>query len=497
MILTADIGTTALKISLFDGADSLLASEAEEYHIQTSAQGRLEFAPHKYWEIFCRCTVRCCEKTGRPLSRIEKIVVTTQGETLFPVDESGHPLHPAVVWLDSRARDEANWISARVEAETFYLFTGIVDCDPTCPLCKLLWFKQHLPEIYEKTYRFFLLEDYFLFQLTGRFVTEKSLLSTTGYFDLQKDAIWTDILELCGLDPAKIPEPLDCGAEVGFVQESLCREMGFSPHAVVYAGAMDQVCAALGAGNIQPGILTENTGTALVLGTVCDRSALRSGPRLTVYRHAFAGGCLAMPICMTGGLFLKWFKDEFCAPEAEQARIQGVSVYSLLDRAALQSPPLSKGLIAFPYLNGCLQPCHCPQAKGVFLGFGLEHTRGDFVRSILESVGYMLRENLELLRQKTAAPIRQIRSCGGGGNSELWCQIKADILNLPLQVPAIHETTSRGAALLAQYPRIQDAPPPLPKTSFYPRANEVSLYQQGYRQYQLCADTLYSLFQKS
>lgn len=493
-ILTADFGTTSLKMSIYDGNLQNIAKVTEEYQLLYSFKGSIEFYAEEYWNIFCRCTFAVCKKANLSPQLINRIVCTTQGETLIPVSESGTPLSNAIVWLDTRAKEQANSIYQMISEDTFFTHTGISVCDATCPLCKILWIKENRPEIYQKTRYFLLLEDYLLFRLTGRFITEKSLLSTTGYFDIYHDRLWEEILISCNLDVNKFPEVTECGSYVGPPSESCCSQLGLSRNASVYTGAMDQVCAAVGAGNIIPGILTENIGTAMVLGATAKRHILEVTPHLTVYRHAFSGRYLVMPVCRTGGMFLNWFKEQFCTSEQTLADKSGASVFQLMDKAAGNSPPLSKGLIAIPYLDGSLQPYYLPSAKGTFFHFGLEHTRGDFIRSILESIGYMLRENIDLMENCLDSPIRKIYSSGGGSRSNIWCQIKANITNLPLYIPADNELTSVGAAQLALQKNIEDIEAVPFAHQFLPEQNLVPVYQQGYEQYQLLLQTLAPLF---
>lgn len=493
-ILIADFGTTSLKMSIYNDKLQNISKVSEDYQLLYPFEGWIEFPADKYWKIFCRCAVSVCRKADLSPKQISRIICTTQGETLIPVSSQGEPLSNAIVWLDTRAQKQAEYVRSTLSSTSFYLHTGISVCDATCPLCKLLWIKENRPEVYQKTSYFLLLEDYLLFRLTGRFLTEKSLLSTTGYFDIYHDIIWEEALLACDLDVNKFPDIVECGVPVGAPSDDACYQLGLSKSTIIHAGAMDQVCAAVGAGNVTAGILTENTGTAMVLGATASRSILETIPHLTVYRHAFSGGYLVMPVCRTGGMFLNWFKNQFCFQEQTQAEKTGTSVFHILDKAASDSPPLSKGLISIPYLDGSLQP-HClPDAKGIFFGFGLENTRSDFIRSILESIGYMLRENVELIQEKLPCPIKKIYSSGGGSRSDIWCQIKANITNLPVYVPVDNELTSVGAARLVLDSEIDKITPASSSRQFFPEQNLVSEYQKGYQQYQTLVRTVSPLF---
>lgn len=479
-ILTADFGTTSLKVSVFNPELRCLSRSQQEYALSTTPEGYLEFAPESYWTLLCNGIRACCAALPEH-EAVDSIVLTTQGETLIAVDRDGVPLRNAIVWLDSRAEQEATAVRSLTSAGEFYRHTGISNCDATCPICKVLWLKAHEPEVYAETHRLLLLEDYLIFRLTGLFVSEKALMSTTGYYDIYHDGIWSSLLERCGLDTDRFPKVMECGTAVAHLTQEAATAVNLPLSVTVYTGAMDQVCASIGAGVTAPGVLSENTGTAMVLGAVTDRTALESQPYVTVYRHAYPNTYLLMPICMTGGIFLKWFKDEFCFSEQQRAGAECVNVYSLLDRLAEKSPAGSRGLFALPYLNGSSQPQLLPNNSGVFYGIGLSHTRGDFVRCILEAVGYMLLENIALIEEKTGTKIRQVYSCGGGSQSNLWCQIKADILNRPVIRPQETELTSLGAAMLVLGRRVPVST--VAPCVFTPDSELRACYEQAYHKY--------------
>ncbi|MEG0864505.1 MAG: FGGY family carbohydrate kinase, partial [Clostridia bacterium] len=179
-MMIIDIGTTAVKMSIYDEDLALLRDATIEYQLITGENAIAEFDAEDYWRHVCTLAQRL------EVSKLQVagICVTTQGETLIAVDAAGKPLCNALVWLDGRAVSQGEKITKAVGTEAFYLATGIPECNGLCPVSKLLWFKEERPMLYERTAYFLLLEDFILFRLTGRFVTEKSLLTTTGYFHL-------------------------------------------------------------------------------------------------------------------------------------------------------------------------------------------------------------------------------------------------------------------------------------------------------------------------
>ena len=490
MILTFDIGTTAVKASLFDESLSCLASASDEYRLLTERSGEVELDPETYWRGMKSCVARLLEMRPEARDAVRGIGITTQGETLIPVDERGRALRRAIVWLDGRAAQEGARIRSLFGEAEFYARTGIPDCNGLCPVSKLLWLKDREGELYRATRKFLLLEDYVIFRLTGRFVTEKSLLSTTGYFDIAEDRLWDGMLSRIGVDAGKIPEALECGSVVGTILPGVAEELGLGPGASVVTCAMDQTAGAVGADNIEAGCMAETTGTALSIAVSCRSPDLRHPSRLTVYRHAFKGGYLYMPICMTAGIVLKWFKDEFCPDLIAEAAQKGASVYDLMSEEAGTAPAGSSGLLLLPYFAGVTQPDNNPAAKGVFFGVGLDTKRRQFIRAIFESVAFMLRENLELLESVTGQRVETIRSLGGGSKSGLWSQIKADVTGKTITTMAESECASLGAAILVavalgRYPslaaaaRISNGA----KASYSPSPEGQAAYGKGYVRY--------------
>lgn len=491
LILTFDLGTTSVKTCIFSRELRILGSSTLEYQLVTPAPGIVELPPEVYWDTICRGIRLAAQDAKVSLKDIRAVSISTQGETLIPVDESGAPLHNALVWLDERAHTEAAQITEHFDAETFYAHTGISECTGYCPVSKLLWFRRNEPAVYERAYKFLLLEDFVIQRLTGQFVTEKSLLCTTGYFDILADAYWQELLDTMQLDEKKLPQALECGSVVGHVLPEVAEMLGLSPEAVVITAAMDQTAAAVGAGNLMPGIVTETTGTAMCIGATADQPDMHHPARINVYRHIYPGKYLLLPVCMTAGMVFKWFKDAFCQEEARQAAETGVSVYDLLGAQAASAVPGANGLTLLPYFTGVIQPDNDPNARGVFFGVGLDTGKPEFVRAIFEGIAYMLRENLALIEAVDGQKVTGVRSLGGGSKSQIWRQIKADVCGVDISAMTETECTSLGAAILAAvalgyYPdaasaaRVGNAL----ASTLAPEADKKALYDQGFARYQ-------------
>lgn len=500
-LLTLDIGTTSVKISIFDQNLNLISCSNEEYQLITQGVSIVELEAEKYWQAVKNGIYNAIEQGGVERSEIAAVTATTQGETLIPVDHMGNALRNAIVWLDGRASKESNYISGKFDSKSFYAVTGIGECTGFCPVSKIMWIKNNEPEIYKQTYKFMLLEDYIIMKLTGRFVTEKSLICSTGYFDIIRDCLWDEILDYIGVSPDKIPDILECGTVVAALSSLAVDELGFSINTVVATGAMDQTAGAVGAGNLVPGMVTETTGTALCIGATTDCPDLNHPARVVIYRHIYPGKYLIIPISMTAGIVLKWFKDEFCYKEILESQNQDRSVYELFDKIVQEAPPMSNGLILVPYFTGVIQPDNNPYAKGIFFGVGLDTKKQHFLRSIFEAIAFMLRENIELIESVSGESISEVRSLGGGSKSWIWRKIKADISGKKIACMEIPECTSLGAAILGgvavgMFSDAKHAAQLANRVKDYVQPDESlkDLYNKGYQKYREIYNRLKSLF---
>jgi hypothetical protein len=189
-ILSVDLGTTAVKTCLVDARGSLLATATREYRLETPFPEAVEVDPEVYWHAFRDGVAELLDRTAVDPREIRALGVSAQGETLICADAAGRPIRPAIVWLDNRAHEEAGLLTAEFGDEAAYRITGQVSFVPTWPAAKLLWLRRHEPGTFARSERFLLIEDWFIARLTGRFVCEGSLVTSTMYWDLTTRGWW-------------------------------------------------------------------------------------------------------------------------------------------------------------------------------------------------------------------------------------------------------------------------------------------------------------------
>ena len=417
-LLGIDFGTTSVKAVLFDEKLREIASSTEDYTVKTSGN-IVELEPLKYWSLLKNALANV-EKTAK----VDALAIDTQCETLILTDENGEPVRDAIVWLDNRAEEEARIIEEHFGRKKVYEVTGQPEITATWPASKLLWVKHNEPEVWAKTKKIFLLEDYLLYKLTGEFVTEKTLQSSTIYFDINTSEYWDEMLSFIGVEKEMLPALMDSGKYVGEYN-------GIK----VNTSAMDQVAGAIGAGVIEKGICSVMTGTTMAIYLPTDSVPEFKEDSFVPCHYSFDGSYALLSWSPTAGMALKWFKEAFL-PEVS---------FKDLDALAEKVSVGSDGVTFLPYLCGSTMPKYNPDARGSFTGLTPEHNTAHFVRSIMESVACMLKSNLDYL----GTDVDEIRVMGGGAKSPLWCNMKADITKKRLITLKNKETACLGAAILA------------------------------------------------
>ena len=415
-LMGIDVGTTSVKTAVFDQTLKSVCSSSVDYTLETHGD-MVEFEAEKYWDIV-KGELDALEVD------VSALAIDTQCETLILTDEKGAPVRKAIVWLDNRATKEAETIEKHFGREKVYTVTGQPEITATWPACKLLWVKRNEPEIWQKTKKIFLLEDYLLYKLTGKFVTEKTLQSSTIYFDINNAYWWKEMLDFIGVSQDMLPALLDSGEYVGDYR-------GIK----VVTGAMDQVSGAIGAGVVKKGIVSEMTGTTMVVFSPCDTVPPFKADSIIPCHYNYDGKYCLLTWSSTAGMALKWFRNALCEDYS----------FRELDELAEKVAVGCDGLTFLPYLCGSTMPKYNPNARGSFTGLTPEHTRGHFVRSIMESIACTLKENLDYL----GLDVSEIRAMGGGANSPLWCQMKADMTGKTLVTLQNGETACLGGAILA------------------------------------------------
>ncbi|MCE5265553.1 MAG: hypothetical protein LLG97_18755 [Deltaproteobacteria bacterium] len=501
LILSVDLGTTAIKVAIFDISGELKALSTQEYSLITPAPAVVEGDVKTYWESFKMGILELKTKCSFSAESVRAVGISAQGETLFFLDKNGAPLRNAIVWMDNRALAEAESLTAEFTNEACYKVTGQVSFDPCWPAAKILWLRKNEPELFQKTATFALIEDYFIYRLTGKLVSEGSLLCSTVYWDITTKQWWKEMLSFLQISESQLPEIREPGEPIGSILQEVAAELGLSPGTIVCTGALDQAAGAIGVGNISEGIFSENIGAALAICSPVRKPIFHKNRIMPIHYFGIPDMYM-MHSFTTGGMVLRWFRDAFCDMEKGVGAMIGSDSYDLLGKEVATVPAGCEGLIMLPHLNGSMAPDVNPLARGVFYGFTLKHQKPHFIRAIMESLGYLVRRNIEALGN-IGIEVGEIRSLGGGSRSTVWNQIKADITGRPLVTMQCAEAASLGAAILAGkaagiYANVGDACEKMIRTAqrFDPNPTCRGIYDRDYERFKQLFHDLAGLFGK-
>jgi xylulokinase len=413
-----DVGTTGVKAIAISPDGDVIAAAEREYPLSTPRSGWAEQDPEDWW--------RASEAALGELPAATAIGLSGQMHGLVALDSADRVLRPAILWNDQRTAAECAEIEERVGLKRLIGLTGNRAL-PGFTAPKLLWLRKHEPEIYERIAYVLLPKDYVRMRLTGERAIDVADASGTLLFDVAHRRWSDELLEVLELPREWLPRALESPEVSGETADGV----------PVAAGAGDQSAAALGVGVDGPGPVSVVLGTSGVVFAALPGFAADPEARVHAFCHAVPGGWHAMGVMLSAAGSLRWFRDA-----------SGGAEYDELLAEAARWEPGAEGMLFQPYLAGERTPHADPDARGAFTGLQLRHDRGALTRAVLEGVAYGLRDSLELVRELGVEP-EVGRASGGGARSDLWLEIVASVLGIPLERTAATEGSAYGAALLA------------------------------------------------
>ncbi|MDO4630104.1 MAG: xylulokinase [Planctomycetia bacterium] len=436
-LLAHDLGTSGNKATLYSTDGKLVASRTWSYDLFISHGNWAEQSAHDWWRAVCETT----KELVSTVNPGEIVVVSFSGQMMgcLCVDKDSEPLANSLIWADLRSVEEEKFLRTKISEEEFYRITGH-RMSPAYGGFKFMWMKKHFPEIYARTYKTLNAKDYILLKLTGKYVTDYSDASSICLMDLNT-MDWSDtILDLAGLDRAKMPELHRSTDVIGKVTREAASETGLLEGTPVVCGGGDGACAAVGSACIREGVANCCLGTSSWI-SISSPTPIYD-PKMTTFNfaHIVPGYVMPTGTMQCGGGSLDWAVKTLCKDADD------VTIYAAIQEEVLASPPGAKGLIFLPYLIGERSPRWDTNAKGAFIGLTLEHTRGDMIRAVMEGVAMNLDLVLKVFTARTA--INQLTAIGGGARNDVWLQIFADVFGVPMMKPNhLESATSMGAAI--------------------------------------------------
>ncbi len=438
LLLGIDISTTATKALLMNDEGAVVAVASNPHSLQTPAPLWSEQDPAEWWVATQKSIRQALDKAGVSGDDVAGVGLTGQMHGLVLLDTEGTVLRPAMLWNDGRASDECDWIreqlglDALVEATGNNAFAGF-----TAP--KLLWVRNHEPEVYAQVAQVLLPKDYVRYCLTNAYATDRAGAGGTLLLDLQTRDWSKKVLDTLDIPAGWLPATHEGPEVTGTISPEAAAATGLRQGTPVVGGGGDQAAQAVGVGASRPGVMALTVGTSGVVFAPTDNAVTAPNGTAHSFPHAVPGRWHLMGVMLSAAGSLRWYHDTF-APD--------MSYDDLLAEAA-DVPPGADGVFFLPYLSGERTPHANPHATGVFFGLTLRHGRGHITRAVLEGVAFGLKDNLTLLREAGVPAPTELRVSGGGARSPLWQQILADVLGAPLLAPQTTEGAAYGAALLA------------------------------------------------
>ncbi|MFQ5807307.1 MAG: xylulokinase [Phycisphaerae bacterium] len=446
-LLGIDVGTTGSKALLIDVSGHLVAETTTEYPMSTPRPLWAEQDPTQWWSATAASIRRVLEQSGADPEQIAGLGLTGQMHGLVLLDGKGDVLRPCIMWNDQRTGEQCTAITERVGTKRLLELTG----NPVLPgftAPKLVWVRENEPETYRKTTHVLLPKDYVRYRLTGEFFSEVSDASGTSMFDVGRRQ-WSDEM-LAALDVPRewLPEVTESPVASAKVNAAAAKDAGLSAGTPVVGGGGDQAAQAIGSGIVNEGLVSVTLGTSGVVFAASDSYRIEPQGRLHAFCHAVPGKWHLMGVMLSAAGSFRWYRDTLGDTEVARAKQENCDPYDLLTTSAASVKPGCEGLLFLPYLTGERTPHPDPNARGVFFGLTLRHTKAHLTRAVLEGVTYGLRDSLELMRN-LGISIAQVRASGGGARSQLWRQILADVFGIEIVTLNVTQGAAYGAALLA------------------------------------------------
>ncbi len=432
MYIGVDLGSTNIKAAVYDRDFQLIDRQScPVTYIREN--GFVEFDGESYCRNLLALIAGLVEKNG--ISHVRQIAFTGQAESLLALDRAGKPLMNAISWMDERSQEECRQLEEQFTPQICERITGQMAVLPTWPATKILWLKNHRPQIYANAGCYMLLKDYIVYCLTGKKLADMSIATFSFYFDIYNKVYWQEMLDAIGISQRQLPQLCEPCTVAGPLLPEMAKQLGLGQDTLVNVGTLDHFAGMIGTGNIAPGGITLSTGTVMALATMSD-GKIGKNSGMTMHYGFLPDTHVMLPVAESGGVSLEWFRRT-CMADTD---------YDTMNQTLAQRA--ENELLFLPYLVGTNAPEFDAGASGVFWGLRQEHDAIDMVGAVMEGVSFVLRKNCEHIAQK-GIKLSSVIATGGGAKSAYWCQLHADITGLPVSIPEEKEAACLGAAMVA------------------------------------------------
>lgn len=461
LILAIDLGTSSMKVALITVSGKVLGWEVEPIQLHVTPDGGAEQSPNEWWGAFLSAAQSLLARNPAAATRVVAISSSTQGEGTVPVDKNGNALGNAILWMDMRgALHLKKQLGGLVNIDGaalgkvlhfIQLTGGMPSMTGKDPAGHILFIRDTQPEIYAKTHKFLNVLDYLNLRLTGRFVaTFDSILTSwvTDNRDPNHVHYNTSLAAGLGLDTAKLPEIVKCADVIGTLKADVAEALGLSRDVKVVAGSIDNTAAAIGAGTVEDYAMHLYIGTSSWMATHVPFKKTSIFDSLASVPCAVPDRYLLTALQATAGGNLTYLRDQILYHKDELLQEAAVpDIFKALDQIADRVPAGANGVIYTPWIWGERAPIDDKTVRAGLYNLSLHNSREDIIRAFLEGIAFNTRWLLKPVENFLKRKVESINIVGGGAQSDVWCQIFADVMNVEIkQVADPIYANARGAA---------------------------------------------------
>ncbi len=456
LVLGYDVGTSAVRLALFDSEGEVVARGREPYPLLLPAPGWAEQRPDDWWRAMCVATRRLLADSELPRERIAAVAIAAQMTGAVAVDRDGVALHNALIWLDTRSEPIARRLTGgavRVGgyglgalARWLWRTNGAPNREGRDPTSKYLWFREAMPELWPRIHKLLDVKDYLVHRATGRFATTPDSAHLTWLMDSRRGRMcWSEaLLRHLGLDAARLPEIVPATAPVGGLGPEAATELGLLPETLVAGGAGDVTAFALGAGRLGSGALHLHIGTSAWWGCHLPGRKVDVATGIATIAAADPNRYLLVAAQEAAGACVDWAAPALGFGDGDEVDL------AAFDEAAASVVPDPALPFFFPWLGGERVPVDDRHLRGGFAGISAQDGRAELARSVLEGVALNVRWAMQAIDRLRGSDEAVVRLVGGGAASAVWGRLLADVLQRPLETTRSPELGGAlGAAMTA------------------------------------------------
>lgn len=484
-----DIGTTGCKCTVFDEQGNYLGKSYRDYPVRRAVGGHevdISVIMDGVYEVLSQMAQEYPDIAG--------IGVTSFGETFVMTDQEGNPLHTAMLYTDPRGEEECESLVTQFGAREIAAITGLRP-HQMYSIAKMMWIKNHRPEIYEKAAYIFLMEDYVVYHLTGKRQIDYSLATRTMAFDIRQLTWSEEIFRAAGIDQKKMSQVVPTGTDSGTLTQKAAERTGLKETTHIISVSHDQVAAAVGAGVFDSSVAVDGAGTVECVTPIFDglpEGEVMYDGYFSIVPYVIPGKYVAYAFSYTGGALIQWCVDTLAKEEKHLAKEAGCSVNEYLEETYAKERGVDEpsNLLVLPHFAGAATPYMDTGSKGAILGLTTDTTAADIYRGCMEGVVYEMMVNVQAL-EGSGSCFQKLHATGGGAHSATWMQMKADMLNLPITALKTVDAGTVGSAMMTGiaigvFKNLQDAADHMVEETveYMPRPEMHEKYRKIYHRYE-------------